>query len=110
MNHSQLHLKLQTSRYDDQYDSMFDQTFDVCSFLNGTQVNPFATWFIHHCLPVFVDRKYFHPCPYLEENIIVNPVKIPVMNTVKGNYILTFALFNEKDSNIVTLQIQSTIS
>jgi hypothetical protein len=88
---------------------MLNTTINACKFLNGSEKNPLADWFINYALPTFADRKHFHPCPYIEEDVILVPTKIPFTNLIRGKYNFIMRIFNQKDSEIITIQIQLSI-
>lgn len=90
-------------RGENNLNTIVNQTFDMCGVLNGTDSNPFGKWTLS-LLDGFVSKVHIHPCPYLNETVIVNPVLSNPMisNFLKGSYLIKARLYNNKDINIIT--------
>jgi hypothetical protein len=94
-----------------EYKTLVNNTLEVCSFLNGTDRNPIGKWIMDQ-VSGSLPAEYIHPCPYfgfMKWNFTLKGSK-GITFMVKGDILSTLHVYDVKDSNIFTLNIDGSFS
>jgi hypothetical protein len=95
------------SGFNPYHNTIINSTFDACAFLNGTDKNPIAKWFLD-MVSDSVPKGFYHPCPYFGELRAYN-VTLKITNLFsqfpKGSYKTTIRTFDKIDENMITFKL-----
>jgi hypothetical protein len=93
------------------HNTMINSTVKMCRFLNGTENNPLAQWFLDVVSDSF-PVSLVHPCPYFGEYKMQN-VTFGIASTtaqfLKGSYEIKVRYFDKQDDNIITLNLKTDL-
>jgi hypothetical protein len=99
------------SGFNPYHNTIVNSTVKMCRFLNGTENNPVADWFLD-IVSDTLPEGFLHPCPYFGEFKMMNlTIKITPLAAqfLKGSYDTTARLFDKRDDNIITLKVKNDL-